>query len=135
LQRSVRTAVEAGPNRAGLGLRNGPRTGVVPLMIFAIRGSCHIVDRHGIVTVVIVIVTVVIVIVTVVIVTVVTVVVVVVAVMIVVVVVLIVVYVVRVDQVGDYPKHRRLREPKMDALGGLDDDRVGLDLNDDAVET
>jgi hypothetical protein len=133
LQRSVRTAVEAGPNRAGLGLRNGPRTGVVPLMIFAIRGSCHIVDRHGIVTVVIVIVTVVIVIVTVV--TVVTVVVVVVAVMIVVVVVLIVVYVVRVDQVGDYPKHRRLREPKMDALGGLDDDRVGLDLNDDAVET
>ncbi len=93
-------------------------------MIFAIRGSGHLVGRRGIVTVVVV---------TVVVVTVMVVTVMVVAVVIVF-VVFIVVDVIRVDQVGDYPQHRRLREPKMDALGGLDDDRVGLDLDHDAVE-
>ncbi len=54
LQRSARTTVEAGPRYHGLGLRNGPRTCVVPLMIFAVGGSCHLVGRRGVVTVLLV---------------------------------------------------------------------------------
>lgn len=98
-------------------------------MIFAVRGSRHLVGRRGVVTVLVV---------TVVIMAVVTVVTVVAVVVMAVVAVVLVVHVfivVLIDQVWDYPQHRRLGEPKMDALSGLDDDRVGLDLHDDAVET
>ena len=55
LQRGARTAVEAGPcSSTGLGLRNGPGACVVPLMIFAVRGSGHLVRRCGVVTIVVV---------------------------------------------------------------------------------
>ena len=50
------------------------------------------------------------------------------------VVVFIVAKVIGVFQVRNHPQHSRLRIPKMDALGSLKDDRVGLDLDDDAEQ-
>jgi hypothetical protein len=135
LQRSAQTAVMAGLCTHGLDLRNGPRTCVVPWMIFAVRRSGDLVDRRGgIVPLVLTVVVVTVVpVVIVMVMTLVTLGVVVVT-LVVVVLVLIVVQVIRVVQVRHDPQYRGLGVPKMHALGGLEDDGVLLDLDHDGVE-